>query len=109
MQLKQLETSAKYGVKGASANALFNAGIKKFRSGFTSLKDDLKVLRPRTTVHVLEEKLSVSTGTVSSYLRQIEKSEKLDKWVAHELKCNQKNRRFEVFRLFFGGTKTTLF
>ena len=85
---------------------------QKFRSGNDSLEDEphgsrpstidneqLKVLveaDPRTTVRALAEQLTVDPSTIDRHLKQIGKSKKLDKWVPHELKENQKNRRFEV-------------
>lgn len=86
--------------------------FKKFRSGDESLEDQegrgrpsaidndqLKALveaDPRTTIRELAEELGVTHPTVLDHLKQLGKTKKLDKWVPHELKENQKNRRLEV-------------
>ncbi|XP_017798713.1 PREDICTED: histone-lysine N-methyltransferase SETMAR-like [Habropoda laboriosa] len=86
--------------------------FKIFRDGDESLEDkegrgrpsaiDNDVLKayveddPCTTVRELVENLNVSKTIVSNHLKEIGKSEKLDKWIPHELNEGQKSRRFEI-------------
>uniref|UniRef100_A0A7I5E9X4 HTH_48 domain-containing protein n=1 Tax=Haemonchus contortus TaxID=6289 RepID=A0A7I5E9X4_HAECO len=86
--------------------------FRKFRNGDESLEDDsregrpsdadndeLKAMveaNPRMILKDISSKLNVSIGAVSSHMREIGKSKKLDKWVPHELSDEQKNRRFEI-------------
>ncbi|KAF2353642.1 Transposase type 1 [Trinorchestia longiramus] len=51
---------------------------------------------PRQSVREMSQTLGVSIAKVSRHLKIIGKVKKLDKWVPHELKENQKLRRFEV-------------
>nr|CDJ82821.1 transposase [Haemonchus contortus] len=75
--------------------------FKEFRNGDESLEDDsrggrpsdvdndeLKALveaNPRMILMDISSGLNVSIGTISSYMREIGKSEKLVTWVPHEL------------------------
>ena len=86
--------------------------FKKFCGGDKSLEDDghsgwpsdvdndqLRALveaNPRTTVQELASELDVTYTMISNHLREIGKTKKLDKWVPHKLKDNQKKRRYEV-------------
>nr|CDJ85019.1 Transposase and Serine threonine protein kinase-related domain containing protein [Haemonchus contortus] len=86
--------------------------FRKFRNGDENLEDDsrggrpsnvdndeLKALveaNPRMILKDISTKLKVSIGAVSSRMREIGKSKKLDKWVPHELSDEQKNRGFDI-------------
>ncbi|XGW33880.1 hypothetical protein V3C99_017956, partial [Haemonchus contortus] len=75
--------------------------FKKFRTGDESLEDnersgrssavDNEQLRalveenPRTTLKDIDSRLSVSSRMVGTHMQEIGKSQKLDKWVPHEL------------------------
>nr|CDJ84488.1 transposase [Haemonchus contortus] len=86
--------------------------FEKFRTGDESLEDDersgrpsavdneqLRALveeNPRTTLKDIGSRLSVSSRTVGTHMQEIGKSQKLDKWVPHELTQHQEDRRYDL-------------
>uniref|UniRef100_A0A7I4YSU7 Histone-lysine N-methyltransferase SETMAR n=1 Tax=Haemonchus contortus TaxID=6289 RepID=A0A7I4YSU7_HAECO len=51
---------------------------------------------PRTTLKDIGSRLSVSSRTVGTHMKKIGKSQKLDKWVPHELTQHKKDRSYEL-------------
>jgi [histone H3]-lysine36 N-dimethyltransferase SETMAR len=98
--------------EGTTSERTAERWFRKFQNGDECLEDEegrgrkktvdnenLKTLveaNPRTTVRELAFELGVAGTTVSTHLREIGKSKKLDKWVPHELTESQKKCRFEI-------------
>uniref|UniRef100_A0A5S6Q1Y9 HTH_48 domain-containing protein n=1 Tax=Trichuris muris TaxID=70415 RepID=A0A5S6Q1Y9_TRIMR len=98
--------------QGTIINRTAQRWFKRFRTGDESLEDmepgrrfskvDDDELRavieadPRKTTREVAKQLNVSQPTIVTHLNKIGKSEKLDKWVPHELNESQRMRRYEV-------------
>uniref|UniRef100_A0A7I4Y9V7 HTH_48 domain-containing protein n=1 Tax=Haemonchus contortus TaxID=6289 RepID=A0A7I4Y9V7_HAECO len=86
--------------------------FQKFRAGNASLEDEPHGSRlptldneqlkasveadPHKTLRDIAKELNVHHTTIVRHLKQTGKTKKLDKWVPHESREIQKNRRFEI-------------
>uniref|UniRef100_A0A1I7WYR7 Histone-lysine N-methyltransferase SETMAR n=1 Tax=Heterorhabditis bacteriophora TaxID=37862 RepID=A0A1I7WYR7_HETBA len=59
-------------------------------------KSHVALRNPHKTTREVAEELNVDDSIVAQYLHQMEKSNKLDKWVPHELNGYRKKFRFKI-------------